>query len=123
VLSAFFVEMAGTGMLVVVIFACTDEANSSRPRELVAVTIGLTVTVLISLFGPLTMAGLNPARDFGPRVFSAMAGWGNVPFATNGRGWFTVYILAPMIGGLLGGGFYRRLLAPLYVAGASKKAT
>lgn len=119
---AFFIEMLGTAILVLVIFACTDESNESRPRTLVAVTIGLTVTILISLLGPLTMAGFNPARDFGPRLFSAMAGWGGVPFATNGKGWFTVYILAPVVGGILGGGIYRRLLAPHYLAG-SKSGT
>lgn len=112
--AAFFIEMLGTAILVLVIFACTDEANESRPRSLVAVTIGLTVTILISLLGPLTMAGLNPARDFGPRLFSAIAGWGGVPFAANGNGWFTVYILAPLVGGLLGGGVYRWLLMPYY---------
>lgn len=111
---AFFIEMLGTALLVLVIFACTDEANESRPRTLVAVTIGLTVTILISLLGPLTMAGFNPARDFGPRLFSAMAGWDRVPFGTNGKGWFTVYILAPVVGGILGGGIHRRLLAPHY---------
>jgi len=112
---AFFIEMIGTGILVLVIFACTDETNESRPRTLVAVTIGLTVTILISLLGPLTMAGFNPARDFGPRLFSALAGWGNVAFETNGNGWFTVYILAPVAGGLLGGGIYRWFLAPHYL--------
>jgi hypothetical protein len=68
--------------------------------------IGLTVTLLISLVGPLTMACFNPARDFGPRVFSALAGWGNVPFQVNGAGWWAVYLVAPLLGGLVGGGIY-----------------
>jgi len=114
--TAFFIELVGTTILVLVIFSCTDESNESRPRSLLAVTIGLTVTILISLLGPLTMAGFNPARDFGPRLFSVIAGWKRVPFATNGSGWFTVYILAPIVGGLFGGGLYRCLLAPHYVS-------
>jgi glycerol uptake facilitator protein len=68
--------------------------------------IGLTVTLLISLAGPLTMACLNPARDLGPRWFSALAGWGGVPFQVNGSGWWTDYIVAPVMGGLLGGAVY-----------------
>lgn len=120
--AAFCIEALGTALLVLVIFACTDEANESRPRALVAVTIGLTVTILISLLGPLTMAGLNPARDFSPRLFSAMAGWGRVPFSTNGNGWFTVYILAPVFGGLLGGGIHRFLLVPHYRSYPAKTA-
>ena len=68
---------------------------------------GLTVTLLISLLGPLTMACFNPARDLGPRVFSSLAGWRALPFQVNGHGWLTVYIVAPLVGGLLGGFLYR----------------
>ena len=74
---------------------------------LTAATIGLTVTLLISLLGPLTMACFNPARDFAPRVSSAAVGWRGLPFAVNGHGWLTVYILAPLLSGILGGGGYR----------------
>jgi glycerol uptake facilitator protein len=62
---------------------------------------------VISLLGPLTMACLNPARDLAPRIFSSLAGWRAVPFRVNGLGWLTVYIIAPIVGGLLGGGIYR----------------
>jgi glycerol uptake facilitator protein len=41
---------------------------------LTAAAIGLTITLRISLFGPLAMACFNPARDLAPRVFSALAG-------------------------------------------------
>ncbi len=114
--TAFFVEALGTAILVLVIFGTTDRANDSRPRILTAATIGLTITILISLLGPLTMAAFNPARDLAPRIFSAFAGWGELPFTVNGSGWLTVYVVAPMVGGLAGGGVYRRWLAPHYAA-------
>ncbi len=98
---AFFAEVMGTAPLLLVIFCCTDPNNKDLPQILTAATIGLTVTLLISILGPLTMACFNPARDFGPRLFSSLAGWGSVPFTANGSGWLTVYILAPMIGGIL----------------------
>ena len=60
------------------------------------------------------MAGLNPARDLAPRIFSSLAGWRSVPFTTNGTGWLTVYIIAPIVGGLLGGGIYRVFFRPGY---------
>lgn len=110
----FIGEFFGTAMLLLVIFCVTDERNQARPPGLTAVTIGLTVTLLISLLGPLTMACFNPARDFAPRVFSSLAGWGAVPFQVNGSGWFLVYILAPLLGGLLGGGVYRLCLRAAY---------
>jgi glycerol uptake facilitator protein len=106
-LAAFAAEVIGTAILLLVIFCVTDERNAAHPKSLTAATIGLTVTLLISLLGPLTMACFNPARDFAPRVFSALAGWGAVPFKVNGFGWLTVYILAPLLGGILGGGIYR----------------
>ena len=111
---AFTAELVGTAILVLVIFCVTDERNAARPQILTAVTIGLTVTVIISLIGPLTMAALNPARDLAPRIFSSLAGWRSVPFTTNGTGWLTVYIIAPIVGGLLGGGIYRVFFRPGY---------
>lgn len=113
---AFLVEAVGTAILVLVIFGCADGKNRSRPQQLTAATIGLTITMLISLLAPLTMAGFNPARDLAPRLFSVLAGWGSLPFTVNGHGWLTVYVLAPVIGGLIGGGIYRRWLAPHYQA-------
>jgi glycerol uptake facilitator protein len=111
---AFIAEVAGTALLLLVIFCATDAKNPHRPQVLTAATIGLTVTMLISLLGPLTMACFNPARDFGPRLFSSLAGWGTVPFTANGNGWLTVYIIAPIVGGLLGGGIYRGLFRAHY---------
>ncbi len=113
-LGAFCTEVVGTAILLLVIFCVTDANNGTRPQILTAATIGLTVTLLISLFGPLTMACFNPARDFGPRLFSSIAGWGSIPFTTNGIGWLSVYLIAPIVGGLVGGGIYRAFFAPSY---------
>ena len=111
---AFAAEVIGTAILVLVIFGVTDDRNATRPQLLTAATIGLTVTLLISILGPLTMACFNPARDLGPRLFSAISGWRTVPFTANGIGWLTVYILAPIVGGLLGGAIYRIFFRPAY---------
>src|SRR4051812_32676406 len=100
--AAFLIEFVGTAILMLVILCVTDVRNASRPHALTAVSIGLTVTILISLLGPLTMAAFNPARDLGPRIFSALAGWGDIPFTTNGAGWLTVYVVAPILGALCG---------------------
>jgi glycerol uptake facilitator protein len=116
---AFVAEAVGTALLLLVIFCTTDIKNRNRPQILTAATIGLTITMLISLFGPLTMACFNPARDFGPRLFSSLAGWGSVPFTANGIGWLTVYMIAPIVGGLLGGGIYHIFLRPNYESNIS----
>lgn len=112
--AAFGIEFVGTAILMLVILGATNPRNASRPQILTAATIGLTVTILISLLGPLTMAAFNPARDLGPRLFSSLAGWGSVPFNANGMGWLTVYVIAPVCGALAGGAIYRGFLAPHY---------
>jgi len=73
--AAFGAEVIGTAILLLVIFCSTDGRNVGHPQMLTAAIIGLTVTLLISLLGPLTMDCFNPARDLAPRVFSALAGW------------------------------------------------
>ncbi len=119
--AAFGIEVVGTAILVLVIFCVSDSQNAGRPRELKAVTIGLTVTLLISLLGPLTMACFNPARDLAPRLWSALCGgWGTVSFSANGWGWLTVYVLAPLVGGQLAGLAYRFFFRPAYAAVASR---
>jgi glycerol uptake facilitator protein len=112
--AAFGAEVIGTAVLLLVIFCATDDRNRARPQILTAATIGLTVTLLISLLGPLTMACFNPARDLAPRLFSSLAGWGSLPFRLNGQGWWTVYIAAPLLGGWLGGAIYRVFFRPAY---------
>lgn len=111
---AFAAEVIGTAILLLVIFCVTDPKNHCMPHVLIAPTIGLTVTLLICLLGPLTMACFNPARDLAPRIFCSLVGWGKVPFSANGIGWLTVYILAPILGALLGGLIYTKLFKPAY---------
>lgn len=77
--TAFAAEFLGTLILALVIFAVTDARNPAAPQSrLGPVFIGLTVSILISVLAPLTQACFNPARDFGPRVFAFVAGWGSV---------------------------------------------
>lgn len=111
---AFLGEVTGTALLLLVVLGTTNPRNSSRPQVLTAATIGLTVTILISLLGPLTMAAFNPARDLAPRIFSSLVGWGAVPFSANGMGWLTVYVVAPIVGGQLGGLIYHFAFRPHY---------
>ena len=109
---ATFVEGWGTSILVFTIFSLTDKYNMSvgPDRGLVPLLIGFTVAMLISLYAPITQAGFNPARDFGPRLVAAMAGWGKVA-VPGPRGGFWVYIVGPLIGGPMGGAVYDLVVA------------
>lgn len=68
---------------------------------------------IIALLAPLTQAGLNPARDFGPRLVAWWAGWGAAAFPDRNGGFFWVYILAPVVGAAIAAAFFARVLDPL----------
>jgi glycerol uptake facilitator protein len=112
--AAITAEIFGTFVLALVVFAVTDPRNVAAPLgRLAPVFIGLTVSALIAVIAPLTQACFNPARDFGPRVFAFFAGWGEIALpGPRGLGTFTVYLMAPIVGAILGGGFYRHLIQP-----------
>ncbi len=108
---AFIAEMIGTAVLAFMVGALTSEKNMARPHAAsTAVIIGITVAGIISIVAPLTQAGLNPARDLGPRLVSFYLGWGEIAIPGPRGGWLTVYVLAPFLGGLIGGGLQRLLL-------------
>jgi len=100
--NAFLAETVGTFLLVFFIFMLTEGCNIGRPALGIApIFIGVAVTVIISVIAPLTQACLNPARDFGPRLFSFIAGWGDIAIPGPRGGFFSVYILGPIVGGIL----------------------
>ena len=119
---AFAAEVLGTAVLALVVFAVTDPRNQSGPPlALAPVFIGLCVAILISIIAPLTQACFNPARDFGPRLFAYFAGWGEAAIpGPNGHGFFTVYILAPTMGAIAGGGLYERVFRSFLPEAKSK---
>jgi glycerol uptake facilitator-like aquaporin len=111
-LGAFGIEALGTGILMFMIFALTDERNPARPSPgMIPFFVGMTVTVLISLFAPLTMAGWNPARDLPPRIIAMLVGYGEVALpGPHGGVW--AYSVGPCLGAVIGGFFYDVLIAP-----------
>jgi glycerol uptake facilitator protein len=110
---AMAAEALGTFLLLLMIFALTEGCNVGRPNDaMTPMFIGLTVTSIIGLIAPLTQAGLNPARDFGPRLIAWIFGWGSAAFPDQSGGFFFVYILAPIIGGMLASLFFVYLIEP-----------
>ena len=106
------IEAFGTMILMFVILALTDDRNAARPPpQMVPFFIGFTVSILISLFAPLTQAGWNPARDFGPRIVAALAGWGAAAIPGPHYG-FWAYIVGPLVGAPIGAVAYDLLIAP-----------
>jgi glycerol uptake facilitator-like aquaporin len=74
------------------------------PGGFIDQVVGTALLVGVT-FGFNSGYAINPARDFGPRMFTAVAGWGYEVFRA-GNGWWWVPIVAPCVGGLLGGWVY-----------------
>lgn len=120
---ACLAEVLGTAILALVVVAVTEPGNTSGPRNLAPVFIGLTVAALICILAPLTQACLNPARDFGPRLFAYFAGWGPIALpGPRGMSFFNVYIASPLAGGIAGVGLFQ-LILKRYVVYSEEGAT
>ena len=101
----FVDQVVGTALLVGVIFGITDSRNSPAPAGLAPVVVGLLVVVIGTAFGFNAGYAINPARDFGPRLFTFVAGWGGEVFHA-GNTWWWVPVVAPCLGGVVGGWVY-----------------
>jgi len=114
-------EAFGTFLLCLMIFALTEGCNVGRPEDAIApLFIGLTVSSIICLIAPLTQAGLNPARDFGPRMVAWIMGWGSAAFPDHSGGFFLVYILGPFIGGSIASLFFIKAFEPASNSSSTK---
>jgi len=109
-LTAMLAEGIGAAFLATFVFVLTEPRNAGAPRTAVPIFIGLTLALIISIIAPLTQAGINPARDFGPRVLSYLLGWGHIAIPGPRGGFFLVYILSPVMGAVLGSGLYCALV-------------
>jgi MIP family channel proteins len=105
----FLDQVIGTALLVGVIFAISDARNTPPPAGLAPVVVGLLVVLIGSTWGYNAGYAINPARDFGPRLFTFVAGWGVDVFRA-GNSWWWIPIVAPVIGGVLGGFVYDALI-------------
>jgi glycerol uptake facilitator-like aquaporin len=95
-LTGFALELIMTAILVLVILMMTqDKANKNSASAPVA--IALTIFVLILIAGPIEGTGINPARWFGPAIAGGY--WDN----------WTIYVIAPLLGGALGAFTFRAL--------------
>jgi glycerol uptake facilitator protein len=102
-------EIVGTMFLLILVAALTDTRNSSPTGNMVPLAIGWAVFAIGTSLGANTGYAINPARDFGPRLFAYIAGWGRValPGTYSAPGfhfsnYFWIPIVGPLIGGIIG---------------------
>jgi glycerol uptake facilitator protein len=97
-------EIIITAILVICILGIVEDRVPSA-ANLAPIAIGFVVAALVGLFAPIEMASLNPARDFGPRVWMLLIGYGSN--AIPGPNFnIVVTTVFPFVGGALGAWIY-----------------
>ncbi|KTG39620.1 hypothetical protein cypCar_00034705 [Cyprinus carpio] len=102
-------EVVGTGMLVLCILAVVDGRNIGAPRGVEPLAVGLILLGISVSMGLNCGYPLNPARDLGPRLFTAAAGWGMEVFSTADY-WWWIPVAGPLVGGVAGAVIYFLLI-------------
>lgn len=98
----FVDQVIGTAILVGLIVALIDRRNVPPSSNLHPFVIGMIVTVIGLTFGTNAAYAINPARDLGPRLWTFLAGWGELAFPGNFE-YFANYWWIPIAGPLVGG--------------------
>ncbi|CAO3682447.1 unnamed protein product [Rhizopus stolonifer] len=102
--SAVVSEIMGTALLLMVVMV-TGHPNNLPFRTAQGAMIALGITTISLCIGYTSGFSLNPARDFGPRLFTAVAGWGLDVFRVH-HYYALVPMFSPILGALLGGFIY-----------------
>lgn len=107
--NGFWDQVIGTALLVGVLLAITDD--SKIVHGLVPLMVGLLVVAIGLSYGFNCGYAINPARDFGPRLFTYAVGYGSKVFtAPNNMCWWWVPIVGPITGALFGAFLYKVLV-------------
>jgi glycerol uptake facilitator len=112
-------QIVGTALLVGVLFGIIDELGTPVRANLAPLLVGLLVGGIGISFGANAGYAINPARDFGPRVFAAIAGWDKIAFPGdygNINTYFWIPIVGPFVGGILGAYIYDFCIHSTYIA-------
>jgi glycerol uptake facilitator protein len=96
-------QIVGTAFLLLLILAIVDMRNMAPKSNLGPLLIGLAVGAIGISYGANAGYAINPARDFGPRLFAYAAGWGDLALPGSLAGSFSHYWWIPIVGPLVGG--------------------
>ncbi|KLO09185.1 aquaporin [Schizopora paradoxa] len=98
---AFFEEFLGTFLLMFVLLAVSDKRSGTPSPGMVPIALFFVLFAIGIAFGGQTGFAVNPARDLGPRILTAMAGYGREVFNFRRQYWLWACIIAPITGALL----------------------
>ena len=117
-LGPLFDQIIGTFFLMICVLAIIDSTNVGVKGNLAPFMVGMAVAAIGMSFGTGAGYAINPARDFGPRLFCWLMGWGANAFP-GPHGYWWVPIAGPLIGAPLGVMLYRFFIAEALAAKAA----
>jgi len=98
-MACLIAEIVLTAIFLLVIFGST---HKNAPKGFAGIAIGLSLAIIHMVGIPITGTSVNPARSFGPAVLVGGEALGQL--------W--LFIIAPVIGGLLAAFIWKGLLEP-----------
>lgn len=102
-------QIIGTALLMMLILAVVDDRARIPVGNLAPLMVGGVVVAIGMSWGGMHGYAINPARDFGPRLFTAVAGFQHNGLTDGTHEWI-VPIVGPLLGALLGGWVFDRVI-------------
>lgn len=115
----FLDQVIGTAFLMMFIAAVTDEYNAPVKSNLAPLIIGFIIVAIGMSYGANAGYAINPARDFGPRLFAWLQGWKEIAMPGNYGNvdwYFWIPIVGPLVGAAIGILIYDLLIRNVLIA-------
>ncbi|XP_028300831.1 aquaporin-9-like isoform X2 [Gouania willdenowi] len=109
ILDGLYCQVVGTAFWIMLVLVTDRRIFGALSFWKVLLTIALVMETISQSLGMDCESTLNPARDLGPRLFSAVAGWGTSVFSA-GNNWWWIPVVGPMIGGLIAAFLYELVI-------------
>lgn len=111
-------QVIGTFFLLLFVQAIIDARNVAVKSNLAPFMVGMAVAAIGMSYGTGAGYAINPARDFGPRLFCWLMGWGTNAFP-GPHGYWWVPIVGPLLGAMLAVALYKLFIGDTLSARAS----
>lgn len=109
-----FSEIIGTALLMIAILMFLEARSVNNPQAwFFPAALAAAVCMIVVITAPISMTSLNGARDFGPRLWALLQGYGSIAFP-GPRGDWWVGTIAPIVGAVLGAYFFDYVMLPFY---------
>jgi glycerol uptake facilitator protein len=101
----FMAEIIATAILMFGILAIVEHFLADKAGFLAPFAVSALIVAIGMSFGGMHGYAMNPARDFSPRLFTALAGFTNNGLTDGSNIWIAA-VVGPLIGGPLGAFLY-----------------